>query len=208
VRSSSCNIPSEAQAYSLNYTVVPKAPLQYLTTWPTGQPRPFVSTLNSPTGVVTANAAIVPAGTNGSVDVYASDDTELVVDITGYFAPPRFGGLSLYTVAPCRAFDSRMTGSGQPFVGILDISLQTAGCSLPGTAQAYAMNATVVPSAQLSYLTLWPTGAGQPVVSTLNSYDGAVTANMALTPAQGGSVSSYVTDVTHLILDVTGYFAP
>jgi hypothetical protein len=142
------------------------------------------------------------------VDVYASDDTELVVDITGYFAPPRFGGLSLYTVAPCRAFDSRMTGSGQPFVGILDISLQTAGCSLPGSAQAYAMNATVVPSAQLSYLTLWPTGAGQPVVSTLNSYDGAVTANMALTPAQGGSVSSYVTDVTHLILDVTGYFAP
>ena len=49
-------------AYSLNFTAVPHGPLGYLTIWPTGQTQPNVSTLNAPTGAVTANAAIVPAG--------------------------------------------------------------------------------------------------------------------------------------------------
>ena len=49
---------------------------------------PLVSTLNAPTGTVVANAAIVPAGTSGAISVYASDATDLVIDINGYFAPP------------------------------------------------------------------------------------------------------------------------
>jgi hypothetical protein len=84
---SSCGIPSSAQAYSLNMTVVPQGPLSYLTTWPTGQPQPFVSTLNSFDGRVVANAAIVPAGTNGSTSVFVTNPTDMVIDINGYFAP-------------------------------------------------------------------------------------------------------------------------
>jgi hypothetical protein len=77
----------------------------------------------------------------------------------------------------------------------------------PASAQAYALNATIIPSERLGYLSLWSSGTKQPVVSTLNSQDGAVTANMAIITTQGGSISSFVTDTTHLILDVTGYFA-
>jgi hypothetical protein len=33
------------------------------------------------------NAAIVPAGTGGAVSAFATNPTELVLDITGYFAP-------------------------------------------------------------------------------------------------------------------------
>jgi hypothetical protein len=87
IPSSSCGIPSTAQAYSLNMTVVPQTILGYLTTWPTGQPRPFVSTLNSLNGTVVANAALVPAGTNGSISVFVTDNTDLIIDINGYFAP-------------------------------------------------------------------------------------------------------------------------
>ncbi|HZD50497.1 MAG TPA: hypothetical protein VE178_17270, partial [Silvibacterium sp.] len=65
---SACNIPSTAVAYSLNVTVVPNASLNYLTLWPSGQPQPFVSTLNSD-GRVKANAAITPAGSDGGVSV-------------------------------------------------------------------------------------------------------------------------------------------
>ncbi|MBL8220070.1 MAG: collagen-like protein [Bryobacterales bacterium] len=39
---SNCGIPANARAYSLNFTVLPVGTLQYLTTWPTGQPRPNV----------------------------------------------------------------------------------------------------------------------------------------------------------------------
>ena len=80
-----CEIPTNAKAYSLNITVVPPGPLGYLTVWPTGTAMPVVSTLNALTGAVTANAAIVAAGTNGSISVYASAPTEVVIDINGYF---------------------------------------------------------------------------------------------------------------------------
>ena len=85
--SPTCSIPSSAQAYSLNITVVPPAGLLFITVWPTGQPRPLASTLNDPLGTIVANAAIVPAGTSGSIDVYASHNTDIIIDINGYYAP-------------------------------------------------------------------------------------------------------------------------
>ena len=79
-------------------------------------------------------------------------------------------------------------------------------CGIPGTAQAYSLNATVVPPGPLSFLTLWGSGA-QPLVSTLNSLDGAIVANAALVPAGvSGAVTAYTTDLSHLILDINGYF--
>ena len=84
----SCGIPASALAYAFNITVIPHESLPYLTVWPTGQTQPNVSTLNSYQGTVVANAAIIPAGTNGSITVYAAGATDVIIDITGYFAPP------------------------------------------------------------------------------------------------------------------------
>jgi len=87
VSSSSCGIPSTAAAYSLNFTVVPPAALGNLTTWPAGQAMPNVSTLNDSTGTIVANAAIVPAGAGGAINVYVTQATDVLLDINGYFAP-------------------------------------------------------------------------------------------------------------------------
>ena len=70
------------------------------------------------------------------------------------------------------------------------------------------MNATVVPAASLSYLTLWARGAAQPLQSTLNAYDSAVTSNLAVVPTSDGNVAYFVTAPTGLLFDVFGYFAP
>ena len=86
--SGSCNIPSTAQAYSLNFTAVPPAngPAANLTTWPATQPTmPNVSTLNY-SGSIAANAAIVPAGVNGAINVFVNYTTDVLFDINGYFA--------------------------------------------------------------------------------------------------------------------------
>jgi hypothetical protein len=204
--SSSCNVPGTATAYSLNFTVIPaNGTLEYLTVYPTGVTQPVVSTLNAPTGTLVANAAIVPAGTAGSIDVYATDTTDLLVDINGYFAPPASGGLSLYPVSPCRVLDSR---SAPPFTGVMNVDVIGSGCVGATAAQAYVFNATVVPPAPLTYLTLWPEGSTQPVVSTLNAVDAAVTSNMAIVPATTNAVSAFASDSTYLILDTSGYFAP
>ena len=113
VPSSACSIPATALAYSLNVAVVPSGPLGFLTMWPAGQTRPVASTLNSLDGRVKSNAAIVPAGTAGAVSVFASNATDVVLDINGYFvdaADPT--ALAFYPMTPCRVADTRQAGLG------------------------------------------------------------------------------------------------
>lgn len=207
-----CGIPSNAQAYSFNITVVPPGSVAYLTVWPAGQTRPLVSTLNDGTGTIVANAAIVPAGSEGQTAVYSSNNTDLLIDVNGYYAPASSAPnpLSLYTVTPCRILDTRKTVG--LFNGTLPVGIVGSLCGIPNVAQAFTLNATAVPQGGLSYLTLWPEGQTRPTVSTLNATDGAITSNMAIVPAGSGneSISAYASTNTgtQLILDVASYFAP
>jgi uncharacterized repeat protein (TIGR01451 family) len=202
-----CNIPPAAQAYSLNFAAVPKGPLGYLTAWSTGQPQPAVASLNAPTGAITANAAIVPAGASGAIDVFASNSTDLVIDINGYFAPFATGGLSFYNITPCRILDSRQPAGSPPLAGVRAIPVTAGPCGVPAAARAHVLNATVIPQGPLGYLTLWPHAQPQPTVSTLNALDGVITSNLALVPTTDGNISAFPSNPAHLVLDVFGYFA-
>jgi uncharacterized repeat protein (TIGR03803 family) len=190
-----------------DFTAVPHGTLGYLTVWPSDQTQPVVSTLNAPTGQVTANAAIVPAAlNNGDISAFVTNDSDLVIDVNGYFAPAGSGGLSLYPMSPCRVSDTRNTSGA--FSGELTVDVAGSPCAVPLTAQAYVVNATVVPPALLGYLSLWTDGQMQPLVSTLNSLDGSVTSNMAIVPTTNGSIDAFTTNPTDLILDISSYFAP
>jgi hypothetical protein len=209
ILASSCGLPPTAQAYSLNFAAVPKGPqLRFLTAWPAGQAQPLVASLNDLTGTVAANAVVVPAGTNGNVNVFATDATDLVIDINGYFAPQGPGGLSLYAVTPCRVLDSRLPAGTPAFSTTRDINVVASPCGVPATAQAFVFNATVVPVGVLAFITMWPQGQSQPLAATLNALDGAITNNMAIVPTTNGSISVFPTAPTHLVLDIFGYFAP
>jgi hypothetical protein len=209
VLSSTCSIPSNAKAYSLNFTVIPPATgdaVDYLTVWPEGESQPGVSTLNDPTGTTVANAAIVPAGTGGGVAVSASAAANLLIDVNGYFAVPGTGGLSLYTLTPCRVLDTRTTTGA--FSGEHTVSVGGSACKPSSTAKVYVFNATVLPTSDLAYLTLWANGDTQPDVSTLNAPDGDVTSNMAIVPTINGLTDAYASSTTQLLLDISAYFAP
>jgi hypothetical protein len=201
-----CNIPVDARAYSLNLAVVPSAPLGFLTAWPTGQPKPLAASLNASTATVTANAAIVPAGSNGSIDIFASGATDLVIDINGYFAAPASGGLSLYNVTPCRVLDTRQPAGSPAVNGVRDIQVAVDTCGIPAAAPAYVLSVAVVPSGVLGYLTLWPQGTAQPNVASLNASDGAISSNMAIVPATNGWISAFFSNPSHLVVDISGYF--
>ena len=65
-------LPSVISAYSLNITVTNTgpSPFGFLKAWPQGSTEPNVSTLNwSAGGETVANAAIVPAGTDGGISI-------------------------------------------------------------------------------------------------------------------------------------------
>src|SRR5271157_4301247 len=172
-QSGDCADLSSAAAYSLNVTAVPpgKKPLGYLTIWPAGQPQPLVSTLNSIDGRVKANAAIVPAGASGTVSVFASNTTDVVLDIDGYFAEASNSTLAFYPLPPCRVADTRNPNGwlGGPYLqGGHDRDfpiLDATSCNIPSGAQAYSLNFTAVPRGALGYLTVWPAGQARPTVS-------------------------------------------
>ena len=140
----------------------------------------------------------------------AVNDTDLIIDINGYFAAAGTGGLSLYGVQPCRVIDTRHVRNGLPFSGTLSppVDVVDSPCSIPSAAQAYIFNASVVPSGALGYLTLWPDGTMRPLVSTLNALDGSISSNMAIVSTNNGSVDAYASGITQLILDISSYFAP
>ncbi len=256
-----CGIPGTAVAYSLNVTAVPAGPLAYLTLQPTGEPPTQISTLNSFRGRIVSNAAIVPAGLSGAVDLFVTDRTDVIVDVNGYFDAsatrnqwqmvcsgpnrptmvlPTPGVPTLFTpcvmlltlvsdaarylpTAPCRVVDTRAAAagpfaSGQWFAGMptprttlnatAQLPVSQSACGLPADAVAYSVNATVVPSGPLGYLSLYPSGGTRPATSTLNSFDGRVVANAAIVPAgSGGVIEAFVSNPSELILDVNGYFS-
>ena len=129
--STTCSIPSLARAYSFNITVVPPASLLYITLYPaTANPQPAppnVSTLNDPSGTIIANAAIVPAGTDGqgSADVYSSSPTDLIIDINGYYAPP--GDLNFNTALGSGSLASNTTGIYNTATGSNSLAANTTG---------------------------------------------------------------------------------
>ncbi len=202
---------AQVQAYSLNLTAIPYpgagSRLGWLEVWPAGnQPQNPVSTLNNPTGTNVANAAIVPAGNGGNITVLPSHDTHLAIDINGYFGPRSASALSLYPTAPCRVLDTRI-GGGQTFQNQLTIGVIDSACGPSIHARAYSFNATVVPTPSFRWLALWPDTQQQPLVSTLNAADGYVTSNMAIVPTVNGKIDAWAQGYTHLILDMSAYFA-
>jgi sugar lactone lactonase YvrE len=218
-------IPATASAYSLNFTVVPPAggPAANLTTWPVGLATgmPNVSNLNY-YGNVVANAAIVPSGANGAIDVYASYPTDMLIDIDGYFAPPLSNGLEFYPVTPCRITDTRNGAGfngqfGPPALSgqqtrVFSILSSACATGIPATVAAYSLNFTAVPPVQgpEANLTTWPVGlaTGIPNVSTLNYY-GNIAANAAIVLAgTNGAIDVSVSYPTNLLFDINGYFAP
>ena len=212
-----CGIPDSAAVYSLNVTVVPHSRLGYLTIWPTGQPQPGVSTMNSD-GRTKANAAIVPAGTGGAVSVYVSDTTDVLLDINGYFTSTTpVSTYEFYPLPPCRLVDTRGPngGLGGPFLqGAVerDFSLLDSPClrGLPQQPQAAAQlhRNTQSAGAAPGFLMVWPAGGAKPSVSTLNNGTATNVANAAIVPAPpDGRIAVYPSQSTDLLVDINGYFA-
>ena len=122
----SCGVPATALAYSLNVTVVPSGALGYLTIWPTGTTRPLVATLNALDGQIHNNAAIVPGGTSGSIDIYVTNVTDVILDINGYYVAPSALALAAGTMSTPSLTLGDAT-SGLYSVGAGSVSISTSG---------------------------------------------------------------------------------
>jgi hypothetical protein len=199
-----CPVPSIAQAYSFNVTVVPpgttfpgnvnpSGALGYMTIWPTGVPQPVVSTLNSFLGTVAANAAIVPAGTGGSVNVFVFNNTDFILDINGYYAPQ--SGITLSqssAAAPSLSFSGDPgTGISSPGTGTLNIA--TGGTNRLSVGSSGDVTATGNLNVAGNITTSNSIGIGNPPHNRLDVVDGATQIRFgASTLDEGGYLISTI----------------
>ncbi|MEV7389954.1 S53 family peptidase [Streptomyces sp. NPDC091215] len=78
-------IPSTGvKAVVLTVTVTGTTGSGYLSAWADGGSRPTASNLNWSQGRTIANQVIVPVGSDGKVDFYASSTTHVIADVAGY----------------------------------------------------------------------------------------------------------------------------
>jgi hypothetical protein len=184
-----------ASAYALNVTVVPQGPLAYLTMWPTDVvPMPVVSTLNSFQGQIVANFAVVKASQiDGSISVFATSATDLILDIVGYYGPLSFQlpGASISALSYTR-LAAEVDGNPYNTAGVAMGPFKVAG--ITGTGMIYLWSTGAAQLTAGFYGTAQATLTGLTNGGVVNDFPYQSQRVATITSMQGGvSVSPWVT---------------
>ncbi|MFN8040837.1 MAG: TNT domain-containing protein [Acidimicrobiales bacterium] len=211
-------LPIDATAAVVNVTVTDTSADSHLTIWPFGGTQPVASTLNWSAGQTIANGATVKLGADHKLSIRNSSGTaDVIVDLVGYYRTQ--GAQSFYAVPPTRVEDSRASGPpvgpySTPWTAGLNrpvplASPTSAGTALvPSWATSVVTNVTVTNTTAASFLTIYPTGEAQPLVSTLNWVPGQTIANGTTTSLAALQSTVYNSaGQTDVIMDVSGWFA-
>jgi hypothetical protein len=167
----------------------------YLTVYPCGT-NPGTSTVNYDTGQNVSNVAIVSIPADGWVCFVSNQQTDMVVDLSGYFDPT---GLGYQPINPVRVFDSRPNA----FAAGHQIVFNQAG--VPEGTAAMMMNLTVTEPQAAGYLRAYPCAA-EDGTSNVNYAAGQTIANFAAVQSPGGTFCFRSYANTQVVDDLAGYF--
>lgn len=206
-------VPAGVSAVVLNVTVDQPQVAGFITVYPCDSGIPTASNLNYTAAQTVPNAVISKlSAVDGTVCLFNSGATHLIVDIAGYFAdqtvlvslsaPARL----LDTRAGGATFDGSFSGTGlRPSTGTIQLSVG-GRAGIPATASAVVLNVTVDQPQANGFITVYPTGVGRPNASNLNYLVGQTVPNAVIARlGSGGSLCLYSLGATHLIVDVAGY---
>jgi hypothetical protein len=203
---------SGVAAVVMNVTATDTTASSYLTVFPSQVPRPVASNLNWSAGITVPNLVEVPVGPDGGVTVFnAAGSVDVIADIEGYVALANepSGSDGLYApVTPSRVLDTR-DGTGTNGVRQPVGSAQTIAVPVASAGQeAVVLNLTATNPTAATYLTVWPDGTPQPVVSNLNVAAGQTIANrvMVKVPANGKVDIFNAAGSINVIADLNGSF--
>lgn len=123
-------------------------------------------------------------------------------------ATTQAAGDSFVPVTPTRVLDTRTDIGGHPgTVGPGETFSLDLSDVVPSTATAVVINVTSTRATSQSFVTIWPSGAEQPVTASLNLEPGQDTPNLVIVGLGQRSIDIYNdSGTTHLVGDVTGWF--
>lgn len=206
-------VPSDASAVLLNVAAVKPKGVGHLRVFPCGSAMPKTSTLNYVEGEPRAASTFVKPGTNGTVCIYTSTATHIIVDAQGYVAAKS----ALTAIAPIRVADSR---PGAPVDGpgllprmrvdgriSLDMTKLAEFSDVPADAEGYVFNLTTANAAAVGHVTVnrcLLTFRPATVSSAANFVPGRATANLAY-GSSGDELCIDTSAPVDLMIDVVGY---
>ncbi|OLF15202.1 GH25 family lysozyme [Actinophytocola xanthii] len=204
-------VPTGATAVTLTVTGVGAARPTFVTAWPTGRPRPRVSTLNLADGRATPNLVTVRLGAGRSVNLYNhAGSVHLLVDVAGYYRPG--SGARFVATTPRRLIDTRggrptwvpASGGGQA------LALNTLGQAAFGVTGT-VLNLTGVSPSTGTFMTVYARTSATPArprSSNLNLVTRQTASTLVSTAVGPGSTVWVYSNAgtVHLIADVAGYF--
>jgi hypothetical protein len=200
-------VPDNAEAVVLNVTATNTAAAGFVTVWPCGSAMPDVSNLNFVAHRDVPNLVVSRVGSGGKVCLKASADTNLIVDVSGFFPA---GASFQPSDSPRRILDTRSGPGGAlpPIAADSTVTLPVGGLwGVPADAEAVVMNVTAAATRAYGYVTVFPCDRPRPDASNLNFVAGQDVPGLVIARlAADGSVCLYTAGATHLIADVTGYF--
>jgi hypothetical protein len=198
-------VPSGASTATINLTAVNPVGPGFLTVFPCTKPQPGTSNLNFGPGQIVANQANIEVGTNGRICVYSNVNTDVVVDVMGWWGA---AGSAYGAVNPTRLYDSRPSRRPGEATTVLQVGGHS-GAGIPANATAASLNLTVTGPVEGGFLTAWPCDRPRPTTSNLNYGPGQTIANVASVDlAANGTVCIYNQRATFLVVDVTGWWGP
>ncbi len=207
-------VPNGVSAVTLNVTSTDAGDPGYVTVYACDGERPQVSNLNPTPGRVRPNLVVTPVSAGGAVCVFTLNDTDLVVDLTGYLSS---GSLRRFTPSePFRFVDTRDrarpevnsgTGGNQLQAGTVMVVSIAGVRGVPAGAKAVSLNLTVTNANGPGYITAWPCG-DRPNVSTANYEASSAVSNGAQLPLSAdGALCIYSLQTAHVIIDVNGWWS-
>ncbi len=201
----------------LNVTATDETATSFLTVFPTGEPRPVVSNLNTVANHDVPNLVTVEVGAAGQVSFYNNlGSTDVVADVVGYFDDGSQSGGAIYTSqSPQRVLDTRTTTGGHsgPLGPGGQLTLNLNGDLNPPAGQTVTgviLNVTATDETQASFLTIFPENESRPVVSNLNIYPSTDIANLVaveVSPGVNPSIDIYNNlGFTDVVADLVGFY--
>ena len=124
-----------------------------------------------------------------------------------------FALLTVGLVAPATAagpypsVDGEFEGIGIRAAGSVTELLVAGRGGVPVDASAVVLNVTVTEAVGPGFVTVWPCGVSRPTASNLNFGLGSTVPNAVVAKVGvGGRVCVFVSNATHLVVDVNGFF--
>ncbi|HMV87797.1 MAG TPA: putative Ig domain-containing protein [Blastocatellia bacterium] len=214
-----CGIPAAA-AVTGNITTVQSGG-GYLTLYPSDAQQPLVANSNYAVNEIINNVFTVGLGNaDGAFKIFVTTNTDVVVDITGYYAPPPMsgaGGLYFHPLPkPIRLLETRAGFAGAFTPGAkLAANADTPqqahitydGVTIPSTALAIVGNATTLNGGG-GYLTLYPSGVPRPLAASSNFSAGQVmNAPFTVGLSASGQFNIFTITSLDMVVDVLGYYS-